>query len=1666
MATLSQRLRLAWCGLLWALTSCTLVTPTNPYDTDTPLENQKTGSIVGTVTLEDPDACAQDLAAELALVQVGLKDGDGRPLLNSGVPLSLPLFDIEEGRGSFVFDDIVPGRYTVVLAGVAGLYQAPPDAVVTVTPGSTARAGDLTFLATESCGPGSVGGSLELQGGGQATITLYRRVCGETRFWNMATTGDGTFSFSCVPRGSYAILAESDGYTPDLRLDVQIGDTSGATLAQTFDGDDALRLYPVTAVLLPVAGEGVRITDGRAVVARDDVPLAVLAFGGVNEMRLSTTADFHDASSSGQPFVPYAATTSVALSDAQGPLPVFAQFRVRSADDDFVFTSDTYSTTVVRDITPPVISKISIDGVDARESSHLTSAASTVLLVEGFDAHSDIAAWSVAVDDVGGDVFSPVTTTANGLLSLLQTITFVGDGEHTVTVQLQDQGGNLSTRATQTVDVDTTAPVPGVPALSIDGEPAVLGSSTTTLLIEAAGATRMKLSNRADLSDATTVGFSSQVSWTFLPGEGTRTVYAQFLDDAGNASSPVSQLSVDVSFRGSVGGRVVKETGDDASGIVVAVTGSGLSATTDTDGSFQIENIPAGLWTVTAQAPGFVRFDFPPVSVQPSQRIEFEQATLRQERGRIVGYALRAGASTHENTRVTLTQGGATTFTAPDGRFELSRPVGNVTGIVASFDERFDDVRYDDTVTVTAAGDAVVPTLILVQTRNAVSGTVRLAGRSDHAGITVEFEDDEGVVRATAVTTSTGTWSVAPLPLGLYAVRVFFQEGWEEIETSLTVAATHLASTLPPLSLRERFVTIEENASVVTSRAVTLRLGASDAYEMELSEIPTFTDSVRERFVTTKAFTLSAANGTKTVYARFFDERGVVTGTAQDEVVLDDVAVISAFEHDADRPLARGDRLLFVLHGGEPGGRATVDITGYQTGIALFDDGTSGDDIADDGIYARLFVIQTGADVQSAQVAGHFIDPFGTMAVPASAPPLTVNSAPLLTRIEVIPDTDTATALVRWTTDELATAVVQYGPDNGYGAVVRQDTAATSHAVTLTGLTPSALVHFRITATDVALTPNTTIDQDRAFLVRPSAPSRVLALPGDGRVDVRMDASPQAHIAGYLVYRGLSDDPQEATPLNDEPFPVADELFEDDGSLEADNVLLPAPQNGVAYRYFVSAVDVFGGESERAGPSVATPTAATGAGTDVCGVQGDAVWTSSGSPYRLTCSFTLRSDASLTIGPATVVQVVGNQRVDVLGPLQVLGGRHDGEEAVVRAAVESTERRAWGGLTVRPAVPTSIDVRHAIFRNCADCLLVSPAVRQDVQIVDSLFEDAERPISAPQGVGALPRGKLSIVRSTIRSFVTGITLGAGNIDSIIESNIISSGQEGILWTGTDTRSSVIIRHNLFQQNYIGITYSFNNNAASSAAILFNHGEQNGTDLSFANANRYASMPAVRFNAFVSGDAQEGRTSLQCRGLNTFERPTCDVRANHWGAATAQMDASGPDVDLPAFVDFYEDGFSPKTDYNDWLLTAPSLSGPRNGPRARSIRLDTPSGTFPDTPIDRHLWYGERFFSVTTASMDLLVDAPPKASLAIATSFDFAPETLLTPGFVPADARVPFAFTRAPGPYDLFVVLKDERGQTGPVEILHVVVDDGLRCPQDFLWAVDEHGESCVQPSAL
>lgn len=202
----------------------------------------------------------------------------------------------------------------------------------------------------------------------------------------------------------------------------------------------------------------------------------------------------------------------------------------------------------------------------------------------------------------GGGV---VTVTDEFLIHAIDART-LSDGSVAVKATLIDAAGNASPTLTgSTATKDTVAPSA---AAELNSGASVSSRSTLTLGITASdvgtGVTEMRISNSADFADASFEPLATQKTWTLVAGEGTRTVYLQVRDAAGNSSATASDtILVDADAVGitlvalATGSQTVRQ-------LPLEATVTATSPTTLTFASY-LSNPGAALPTGTVSLPGF-----------------------------------------------------------------------------------------------------------------------------------------------------------------------------------------------------------------------------------------------------------------------------------------------------------------------------------------------------------------------------------------------------------------------------------------------------------------------------------------------------------------------------------------------------------------------------------------------------------------------------------------------------------------------------------------------------------------------------------------------------------------------------------------------------------------------------------------------------------------------------------------------------------------------------------------------------------------------------------------------------------------------------------------------------------------------------------------------------
>ncbi|MBN2358731.1 MAG: carboxypeptidase regulatory-like domain-containing protein, partial [Deltaproteobacteria bacterium] len=775
MSCLRTTHRLALAAVI-ALAGCQDLMPGNPYDPRTPSDQQARGEIRGAVFLDDPSASTAAIESELQSVAIRLRT----------------LADVEEGSVScldavtpdveascepaqrtvrFRFKQRAAGSYRIAIEGISLRYVpvvAPP---IELDPGEVYDLGTLHFVPFAIAeGTGAVEGLVELSDGQRRACDVKLLRGGGAGFETLQAALsdlDGRFSFVAIPPGEYVVSAELDGYTPDYsdQFGILGPETPAAENTEDLTGDKALQLHPISTVLMPA--QTVPFLFGQFYTSADLLPLMVLPFGGMTEMRLATDPTF---ASGTQAWVPHALAANLALPDQQGAIAIHGQFR-NSALEGFTFTSPVYSASVVRDTVVPEIAALEVIGQEVAGDGRIwlnRSGVTIGLAVDASDLSSGV--YSIATHhdaaNSSGDPsvlpFRPLELPV-GLVRLEEQVTLsAGDGEKRVFVYLKDRAGNLSMASDSALWVDTEAPV--IESLVVNGGNPVTGSALVPVALSVADNSAVVAMQVWEEGTAVPAPIAFQETATIrlraLDYAATdRQINAVVWDVAGNASlAQASPIRFD--DRGALRGLLTIERDIDGSpgsvdGLSALVNGTSYPALSATAGhnpgefAFEVGEIPAaGNLRLELRKSGYATaYADSLVSVLPGVSTDVGSIALRLARGAIEGYVQLAGEIDHSGIVVTLQGASVYTVTDAAGYFH----VGGVTaGVSYTVVFRRDDNWTVETLTgvlvpadsVYAVSTALQP--ILLQ-RLAGAFAIREGSYTNHRNVTLEVSYEGAV---------------------------------------------------------------------------------------------------------------------------------------------------------------------------------------------------------------------------------------------------------------------------------------------------------------------------------------------------------------------------------------------------------------------------------------------------------------------------------------------------------------------------------------------------------------------------------------------------------------------------------------------------------------------------------------------------------------------------------------------------------------------------------------------------------------------------------------------------------------------------------------------------------------------------------------------------------
>jgi fibronectin type 3 domain-containing protein len=332
-------------------------------------------------------------------------------------------------------------------------------------------------------------------------------------------------------------------------------------------------------------------------------------------------------------------------------------------------------------------------------------------------------------------------------------------------------------------------------------------------------------------------------------------------------------------------------------------------------------------------------------------------------------------------------------------------------------------------------------------------------------------------------------------------------------------------------------------AKYTNARTITVTVTApQNTALMMLSNDASFPNASWEPFAATRAWGLTFGDGAKMVYAKFrtADDQEINQASSAG-IILDTVSTVQFLEEDSrGKNLTAPDKLHIRLGAGEVMGKATAEIydvansiNGQEPDIRLYDDGTNGDRIPDDGIYETDYFIRQGLETINAYVYGTFTDAAGNVSPRATAPSrVTIQSPPMAVVLQepTILAGEATSLSLRWTpnTDN---DFVSYQLRRSLNYIVSTSSVLVKEFVDAdmtnfvdSGLAPATTYYYRVYVYDTAGNNSGSNIVEAMTPLNERPKPVVLSQPVADTLALKLSWSPstESDFANYRLYRSTS----------------------------------------------------------------------------------------------------------------------------------------------------------------------------------------------------------------------------------------------------------------------------------------------------------------------------------------------------------------------------------------------------------------------------------------------------------------------------------------------------------------------------------------------------------------
>lgn len=552
---------------------------------------------------------------------------------------------------------------------------------------------------------------------------------------------------------------------------------------------------------------------------------------GVYQMR------FSNDNSTWSGWEPYAATKAWTLAAGDGTKTAFVQFK-----NNAEMVSGSYGDTIILDTVAPYDTIIVINA-----TALFTNNTSVTLSLSASDDRSGVSQMRFSNDNTTWSAWEAYATSKTWTLS-------AGDGSKFVYVQYRDHAGNISSAVYDTIYLDTTPPTG---AISINAGAAFTNTTSVTLGYSASddlsGVTWMRFSNDGSTWSPWD-GYGYYIDWTLLPGDGTKTVYAQYADLVGNISATYSDT-------------IILDT-TPPSGTISINGGAAYTNTTSVTLTLSATDAGSGV--------GQMRFS--------------------NDNASWSGWEAFAASKTW-----TLSGGDGTKTVYVQFRDNLSNTSGSIS----------DTIVLD---TVLPAGTVLINGGAAYTNSTAVS--LALSASDDRSGVAqMRFSNDGSSWSTWEAYATSKSWTMAAGD-GTKTVYAQYRDAAGNVSSS--AADTIILDATAPTGS----ISINAGAPFTASTAVTLTLSASDAasgvYQMRFSN-DNATWNAWEAYATSKSWTLSGGDGVKTVYVQFRDNLLNTSGSFTDTITFDTTGPSGTILINAGAPYTISTAVTLTLSASDAG---------------------------------------------------------------------------------------------------------------------------------------------------------------------------------------------------------------------------------------------------------------------------------------------------------------------------------------------------------------------------------------------------------------------------------------------------------------------------------------------------------------------------------------------------------------------------------------------------------------------------------------------------------------------------------------------------------------------------------------------------------------------------